>query len=312
MAQKRRTASRPRPAPPPPSRRWPVALAFTVGLAALVAAVALAVRAASRDGDAAGGLTAVEGDDPGVEHVHGLGVDPADGTLYAATHYGLFRIPASGKAQRVANRYQDTMGFTVVGPNQFLGSGHPDFREKDLPPRLGLIETTDAGQTWAKVSLLGEADFHTLHAAHGAVYGYDSAGRFMVSADKKTWETRSTVQMRDFAVSPTSRDVVLATTEAGLQRSADGGRTFSRVDAPPLLLLAWPSDTRLLGVTPAGEVLSSRDGGTAWTLRGRLDGSPEAFVAADAQLIAATESGIYMSDDDGRTWTLRFRDEHAR
>jgi hypothetical protein len=79
-----------------------------------------------------------------------------------------------------------------------------------------------------------------------------------------------------------------------------------------MTLLAWPSDTRLFGVAPAGEVLASRDGGTAWTLPGRLDGNPEAVVAADSQLIAATESGIYTSSDDGRTWTLRFRDEHAR
>jgi hypothetical protein len=40
--------------------------------------------------------------DIGFEHVHGLGVDPADGMLYAATHYGLFRVPEVGEAERVA------------------------------------------------------------------------------------------------------------------------------------------------------------------------------------------------------------------
>ena len=35
------------------------------------------------------------------------------------------------------------------------------------------------------------ADFHSLVAAHGDVYGCDSAsGRFMVSSDGKEWETR--------------------------------------------------------------------------------------------------------------------------
>lgn len=43
-------------------------------------------------------------------------VDPADGVQYAGTHYGLFRIPESGPAVRVADRLQDTMGCTVVGP----------------------------------------------------------------------------------------------------------------------------------------------------------------------------------------------------
>jgi hypothetical protein len=252
----------------------------------------------------------IEGTDPGVEHVHGLGVDPADGTLYAATHYGLFHIPSSGRPQRVANRYQDTMGFTVVGPNHFLGSGHPDprEREKGRPPRLGLIESTDAGQTWDKVSLLGEADFHALHTAHGTVYGYDSGGRFMVSRDKKTWETRSTVPMRDFAVSPADANTVLATTEAGLQRSTDAGRTFVPVaQAPTVLVLAWPDAARLFGLTDRGAVLASSDSGATWSARGQLTGSPEAFAASGQQLLAATETGIYASTDDGATWTLLFQ-----
>lgn len=76
--------------------------------------------------------------DPGIEHVHGLAVDPADGVLYAATHYGVFRMPADTIPIRVADRYQDTMGFTVIGPNSFLGSGHPDvLADPDLPSRQG-------------------------------------------------------------------------------------------------------------------------------------------------------------------------------
>ncbi len=79
--------------------------------------------------------------DPGPVHVHGLGINPADGSLFIATHTGLFRVGKdSQKAVRVAARYQDTMGFSIVGPNRFLGSGHPDAREQKLPPLLGLIE----------------------------------------------------------------------------------------------------------------------------------------------------------------------------
>jgi hypothetical protein len=67
-------------------------------------------------------------EDPGVVHVHGLGINPKDGGLYAATHTGLFVI-GDGTATRVSGRLQDTMGFTVVGPDHFIGSGHPDFRD---------------------------------------------------------------------------------------------------------------------------------------------------------------------------------------
>ncbi len=73
------------------------------------------------------------------------------------------------------------MGFAITGPGTFLGSGHPDPREEDVrPPLLGLIESTDRGQSWERLSLHGEADFHALQAAHGRVYGYDAtSGTFI-------------------------------------------------------------------------------------------------------------------------------------
>jgi hypothetical protein len=127
-------------------------------LAVLAAAVTLAVTACG--GGDPGADRAVT--DPPPEHVHGLGINPADGALFIATHTGLFRMEAgSDSAERVGELLQDTMGFAVVGPDRFLGSGHPDLRS-DLPPLLGLIRSGDGGLTWDSVSLLGEADFHAL------------------------------------------------------------------------------------------------------------------------------------------------------
>ena len=251
--------------------------------------------------------------DPGVVHVHGLGVDPADGVLYAATHSGLFRLPeGGGEPTRVANRYQDTMGFSVVGPNTFLGSGHPDYRE-DHPPRLGLIESTDAGETWEPLSLRGEADFHALHVAHGNVYGYESgSGAFMVSTDREDWETRSRLPMRDFAVSPADADTVLATTERGLALSTDGGRSWRGVRAPALAVLAWGSADSLYGIAADGAVHHSSDGGTTWSLRGNAGGPPEAVTfdpdggSGGTLYVAVSEQGIRQSTDGGRTFTTRF------
>ncbi len=252
--------------------------------------------------------------EPGIAHVHGLGIDPADGDLYAATHFGLFRLPEDGSgATRVANRYQDTMGFTVVGPNTFLGSGHPDFREDD-EPRLGLIESTDAGQSWQPLSLRGEADFHALHAAHGNVYGYEAgSGKFMVSADRKKWETRSTLPMRDFAVSPTHADTVLATSQRGLARSTDSGRTWTGVPGPALAVLAWKEADTLFGIGPDGTVQHSGDGGASWTERGTVGGPPEAVTfdpgsgaGEGALYVAVSKRGILQSTDGGRTFTTRY------
>ena len=247
--------------------------------------------------------------------MHGLGVDPADGVLYAATHYGLWRIPGQGDATRVADRYQDTMGFTVVGPGTFLGSGHPDFQmDHDLPTRLGLIRTGDAGETWESVSLSGEVDFHVLHVAHGRIYGWDAGtGRVMVSADDGgTWETRSIMDLRDVVVSPDDAETLLATTPAGLVRSGDGGRTWAPVSgAPALTVLAWSAGDSLYGVASNGAVQHSVDGGITWAGRGAVVGEPEALavsVEGDSErvYVAVGEQGILSSDDGGVTFTVRY------
>jgi hypothetical protein len=128
-------------------------------------------------------------------------------------------------------------------------------------------------------------------------------GAFMVSADKKNWETRTTLGMADFVASPTDPDVVLATTEQGLVRSQDGGRSFAPMAAPVLLLISWPEQGALVGVTPEGVVQVSSDQGATWQQRGTVQGSPEAFEAATTDLIYAAAGGlITASSDGGRTF----------
>jgi hypothetical protein len=235
--------------------------------------------------------------------VHGVGLNPADSTVYAGTHHGLFRVPVQGTPIRVADRVQDFMGFTVVGPNHFLASGHPASGSLG-PSSLGLIESTDGGLTWTSLSLAGKADFHALQARHGRVYGYNSmTGAFMVSEDRKTWETRTTLAMADFVVSPTDPDVVVATTAQGLVRSEDGGRSFAPMAAPVLLLISWPDDGALVGVTPEGVVQLSSDKGATWQQRGTIQGSPEALEAVSGDVIyAAADATITVSSDGGRTF----------
>ncbi len=253
------------------------------------------------------------GDELGVVHVHGLGLNPKDGTLYAATHTGLFHILADGTAQRAADRYQDTMGFTVTGPDRFLASGHPDLeemRQSHLPPLLGLLESTDAGRTWRPLSLRGLADLHAIRALHGRIYAYNStAGTLIVSEDRKAWDTRSRIPLHDFVVSPAEPGLLLATGPTGLLRSSDGGRTWELLDAPVLSLLAWETPDTLWGVMLTGAVYRSADVGMTWQQQGALAGPPAALLAADNVLYAALQSGgIYVSRDGGRNWQLHYRD----
>jgi hypothetical protein len=257
--------------------------------------------------------------DPGLVHVHGLGINPRDGALYAATHTGLF-IVRDGGASRIADRHQDTMGFTVIGPDHFIASGHPDFQDPKLlkagrPPLLGLVETRDAGRTWEPASLLGEVDFHVLEVAHGNVYGFDAtSGRFMVSNDRRRWQTRSSTSLVDFAVSPRDGQLILATSQRGLIRSTDGGRQWRPAGGPPVALLDWDRPQALWGLAGDGRLWVSADGGRTWQRRGELGGPPEAFLAQAGTLYAAVhKQGIRSSTDEGASWrTLYAPRAHPR
>lgn len=277
-------------------------------LLVLALSAVLAVAAGCAE-DTANSEDNAQSDSQALGHVHGLGVDPADGALYAATHLGVMRVEDDGSRTRIADRWQDTMAFTIIGPNHFLGSGHPDMRE-DLPPHLGLIESVDAAQTWSSVSLAGQADFHALDVAGQRIYGYDAtSSQIMTTTDKKNWSVLSREPVTDLAINPRDAGEILIATPGGQmrQRTLGSPRVTTLKEAPPLQYLAWPDHHALAGVTPAGDVHASTDGGATWTQRGTVPGVPAAFDIAGQIWHAASDQGIYRSQDGGRTWEALVR-----
>jgi hypothetical protein len=238
-------------------------------------------------------------------HVHGLGINPADDRLYVASHMGVFKQTKTG-FDRVADRWQDTMAFTVTGNDTFLASGHPDLRETEKPAHLGLIETTDAAETWKSLSLEGEADFHALEPAGDRLYGYDSAdGVLKVTADHRTWRDIARLAVIDLAVDPENPENLLVTdARAQILRLTGNQNTLNAVDgAPVLAYIDWPKRDLLVGVGPDGAVHRSRDGGTSWEAANSVGAAPEALDATGDVWHIATERGLFSSTDDGATWT---------
>ena len=273
------------------------------------AAVSALVLAGCGADPAAGGAgeTHADGGDISLEHLHGLGVDPADNTLYAGTHHGLVRISPDGELTRVADRVQDFMGFTVVGAEHYLASGHPGAGQ-DGPGNLGLIETTDGAQTWRTMSLAGEADFHVLDAAGGMIYGY-SGGRLLVSEDGVEWADRGPMRMADLAVDPADPERMLATTERGLVVSENAGNSFTEVLGAPLLVLVDIDDGgAAVGVAPDGTVVASADGGRTWAERGTVGGAPAALTVQGDQVYAAVDGTVLASADGGETFIELYRE----
>jgi photosystem II stability/assembly factor-like uncharacterized protein len=205
------------------------------------------------------------------------------------------------------------MGFTVTGPNRFLGSGHPDGRE-DLPPFLGLIRSTDAGRTWEPVSLLGERDFHVLEAMGSRVYGYGSdfdsqRASLLVSDDQgHAWQERTPPEpLISLAIDPSDATRLVASGERGTYASDDAAKSWRPLGGDPGLL-AWSDTGTLFVVRPDGWVSRSTDAGATWEMAGNIEGQPAAFESAADELFVALHDGtIKRSADSAATWAVRTR-----
>lgn len=291
------------------------AIAWRVALPTLLV-IGVVATAAALIGLSDRGREESAGSPPGIAHVHGLGIDPGDGALMVATHTGLFRIEdgaGSAGVARVGGSFQDTMGFTVAGPSHYLGSGHPDVAGfgDGQPGLLGLIESTDGGETWRPLSLSGEVDFHGLAVTGDVIYGWDStSGGLMTTTDRRTWETRSTIDALGFVVDPGDPDHLVLATPAGLEETSDGGHTWSAAHGPDLVALSWDEEAGLWGADAAGQVWQGD--GQGWETVGSLDGEPHALLATPQAFYAATtdEDGtttIFRSSD-ARRWETLYRD----
>ena len=268
------------------------------GSLALLVAVTLSSCTPSESDQAASG-------EAFVGHVHGLGVDPADGVLYVAAHGGVFRLQ-DRRLQLVAGRAQDTMGFTVAGPNHFLGSGHPDPTDRDQPVHLGLIESRDAAQTWTPLSLAGAADFHLLEQGVDALYGYNSQSSSVLrTTDQKEWDVVLPAEVSDLAPHPTEPGLLLSITADGLVRTELNGQPTQLAEPTGLYQIEWPTPNLLVGISTSNGLYESTDQGRSWTLRSQLpDDQIDAFDVSSDSWHLATDQNLYTSPDRGITWDL--------
>lgn len=268
------------------------------------AAVALALLAAGCAAQPAGSRTApATSEENPYGHVHGISVDPKTGRVLLATHNGLF--DATGGSPERIGPVIDLMGFSSAGDEHFYASGHPG-PGTDLPNPVGLIHSDDGGKTWEPLSRQGESDFHALTVTRDGITGYD--GQLRMTRDLKKWTTTDTgIQPYSLAGTSTST-VLLATTEQGVQRSDDGGKTWKLpAGAPVLLVTAFADDSTAVGVAPDGTVHISRDTGRTWQQAGKVSGQPEAVAAIPGkgkavEVWVATSTGLEHSEDNGSTF----------
>ncbi|AXT84223.1 hypothetical protein C6I20_02790 [Aeromicrobium sp. A1-2] len=240
----------------------------------------------------------------GLGHIHGIGENPSDKMIYIATHTGVYRLN-SGKPELIANRYQDTMGFAIAGPDEFLASGHPALNSNDPTP-LGLIRSTDLAESWTPIAFAGEQDFHAIDVAAGRTYAYGSTGELLVMQGQTTWKKVAQAELIDIAADPTTPGKVFATTTNGrlvtFSENGSGAPFPVSPDAPPMALIDVTSQGAIVGVNPSGQVFVGDNQGENWEKVAVVAGTPEAISVRSDTWYAATQSGVYGSSDEGQSW----------
>ncbi len=239
-------------------------------------------------------------------HIHNLAYDGRQ--LLIGTHEGLWGHDPGAMPAQLSDDAFDVMGFTTAD-DRWLASGHPG-EGMDAPADLGLLQSTDQGQTWTEVSLGGEVDFHRLAASGDVVVGINAHdGRLLRSDDGGTaWTDLGVPGLYDLAISPADPAVIIGTTEDGPVRSTDSGASFEPIaDVPLLALLAWTGDT-LYGADVDGTIHESTDDGLTWAPRGTLPAQPAALAALDATVAALVDDTVLESVDGGESFTPRITD----
>ena len=251
------------------------------------------------------------GDDGSSPAINSITVDPGDGTIMVGSGPALYRLkPGEKEAEKLVGTLAGgtVSGNLVVrfkGPKDLIASGHP--QEGDLPENLGLIRSTDDGQTWERVQG-PDADYHELEVAGKLIIGVNAESPdIQVSSDGgANWETRTPPAAPiDVVVNPADADQWAVSTEQGTFISATAGQSWRPRDTSFGARLVWPSKDALYSVDRNGKVRVSPDGGRKWEDRGDVGGLPsEVAVGRQNEVLAAVVGGkIRRTKDGGRSWS---------
>ena len=255
----------------------------------------------------------------GWQHIHGLGIEPADRIiLYIATHGDFYHSHDGNPPFKVDIVRADYMAFNAP-PSAGIplyASGHPS-----TGGNTGLIRSMDGGQSWESVAKVLEppVDFHAMAVSRSdpnVIIGFDSGGRglFKTVDSGKTWET---LQYPDYisalAISPSDSQIVFAGTGKGIFQSNDGAKSWIQLDEyKGITILAMSFDEN--GVLYASNQFGlsrSSDLGETWEKINKPDLTITS-IAVDSQnkiiYIAGYSSQgfqeVYRSLDDGVSWQI--------
>lgn len=216
------------------------------------------------------------------------------------------------------------MGFSAT-KNAIYSSGHPA-QGSGLANPLGLIKSTDGGQTWQKLGMEGESDFHMLGSSYetGAIYlvsfnpnsKMKKPGIYSTVNDGFSWQRVAGQGLENYpsnlAVHPTNPKIVAAAAEKGLYLSQNAGERFEKVADGEMAGVFFDLDGKHLwfSIAEGQPGLARLNLETRKTERVALPPMEKDAVAYIAQnpakrneyAIATFQRSVYITQDEGKTW----------
>ncbi len=243
-------------------------------------------------------------------HIHDLVLDDG-GQLLVASHSGLYRIEAADRAVLVGTERHDLMAMAALDDGGLTAGGHPDlraeeYRVEDRPPFLGLARSSNGGESWEVVDLLGDADFHALVPDGDGLFAAETSGRIWYLDAEGEWSQLGEVNARDLAIDPDDSDRQLAPDyEGSVWVSSDGAASWTRLRAGPSLLeVEWVDTTRILGADETGSIWATQRPEDPWVEIAVAPAGVETFYVdpSGSWWITVRGGAISRSDDQGSTW----------
>lgn len=297
-------------------------------LAAILLSTLVVSACSSNEAASSGPVQLKSGDS--IEHLHGLTYSK-DSTIYIGTHEGMISSKDQGNTWSTVSSYDfDFMGFHMLSNGDMLSSGHPG-PNTDLPNPLGVMKSSDNGETWDSLSLLGKIDFHIMtsnydnpsiiFALNQMGEGEYGAGIFKSTDGGKNWEKiepkglpADLHKVYSLIALPDHENTLLAGTEEGVMHSDDGGKTWSLHDGERFITAfsVVPNETKDLisySVTKDdAAIMISKDDGVTWEKLGlNLGQDAGNYISVNPDnlnqiTVSSFNNSVFVSEDGGKNW----------
>ncbi len=224
----------------------------------------------------------------GVGRLNGIGFHPTDAnTIYVgAPQGGVWKTTTGGLSWSSTTDNLPTLGVSSIivdhsNPNTiYIGTGDRDAGDA---PGLGVMKSTDAGDTWIS---------------------------------SNTGMGNRTVGM--MVMHPTNANTILAATSSGIYKTTNGGSNWTFEQSGNFKDIEYkPTDPNTVYACASGSFYRSTNGGDSWTLLSTSQGIPDAYrmviaVTPDNPAVVyalasntSTFKAVYKSTNSGATFTTQ-------